>query len=86
MSARIELDHFTRTKPMNRAAHEMADVVRALLDWCDLTEEGIRAWLKTHNPDCECEVGETTLEMVSMARSVIEKAIPASKLTEEGRP
>jgi hypothetical protein len=83
MSARIELDHFTRTKPMNRAAHEMADVVRALLDWCDLTEEGTRSWLKTHNPDCECEVGETTLEMVSMARSVIEKAIPASELTEE---
>lgn len=77
MAAREKLDHFTRTKPMNRAAHELADVIRGLLDFCDLTEEGTRTWLKTHNPDCECEVGETTLEMVSMVRSQIEKGIPS---------
>lgn len=43
----------------------------ALREWCDRTEAETREWMARHNPDCECEVGETYLNAVEEVRSLL---------------
>lgn len=58
-----------------RAVNEAAGSLRVIREWCDRTEADTRAWMKTHNPACECEVGETRLEDVAAVRALL-PAVP----------
>jgi hypothetical protein len=61
-----------------RAVNEAAESLRLIREWCDTTEAETRAWLEKHNPECECEVGETRLEDVKAVRALLPDARVAS--------
>lgn len=62
------------------AVNEAAGALRAVREWCDTTEKDTREWMKRHNPECECEVGETYLNAVDQVRALLP---PVPEVAEE---
>lgn len=65
------------------AVNEAAASLRKIREWCDRTEAETREWMTRHNPDCECEVGETYLNAVEEVRSLLP---PVPEAAEEVNP
>lgn len=65
------LDNAALLVAVRDAVNEAAGALKAIREWCDTTEKDTREWMKRHNPECECEVGETYLSAVDQVRALL---------------
>jgi hypothetical protein len=71
---------------VRHAVNEAAQALNAVRYWCDTTEASTREWMQKHNPECECEVGETYLNAIAQVRALLPDlpAVPPERRADSG--